>query len=388
MINYTFDKINIFSGEEVDSWILGKFAKILEKQYSDFGIKTTISRSVNHNEDCFNHCLIYLHCNPETASNKDVLMITHIDAYWKYQLLEQLLPKVALGICMSKDQMDKLINMGLDKNKLCYVNPAHDGIIPVKKYVVGLASRVYSDGRKNENYFCKLADILDCKYFKFKIMGAHWEPQVEYMRSKGFEVEYDNDFNYEKYTQYFFADMDYYLYMGLDEGQMGFVDAQSAGVKTIVTAQGYHLDSDSPITHAFMTYEELEKIFVDLQNEKMSIVEAMHDWTWENYAIKHLHIFEYLSSGKIIDNNFKDGINSLINNINSPATIIDEKAKTDYIKYLKREIIHKDVAYVKNSKSLSFLEKIFSVRNCIENGKKRKIITILGIKIKLLKKNG
>lgn len=382
---YSFKNINIFSGEKIDNWILGKFAKILKKEYEKYGVKTVLSYELSDTTD-FNQCLIYLNCNPDTATQKDVVMITHVDQYWKVELLEKLLPKIRLGICMSKDQMDKLINLGLDKNKLCYVNPAHDGVIPIKKWVVGLASRVYNDGRKNETYFNRLAEVLDNRYFKFKIMGANWEPQVNYMRSKGFEVEYYPNFDYEIYTQKFFADMDYYLYMGLDEGQMGFVDAQSAGVKTIVTSQGYHLDSDSPITHPFTTYNELERIFLDIQKEKETIVNAMHSWTWECYAIKHLQIFEYLNSGKIIENNFKDGLNSLLANINSPQPQIDEKAKEEYLKYLKRKIVYKDIDYNKISKRKSFFKTLFSIKNECKNNRKRKIITIFGIKIKLHKK--
>ena len=381
---FSFNHINIFSGEPLNNWILGKFAKNLKKEYEKYGVKTDLSYELNPKSD-FNQCIIYLNCKPETASEKDVVMITHVDQYWKLELLEKLVPKIGLGICMSKEQMDKLINMGLDKNKLCYVNPAHDGVIPIKKWVVGLASRVYNDGRKNETYFEKLANVLDNKYFKFKIMGANWEPQVDYMRSKGFETEYYPDFNYEIYTQKFFADMDYYLYMGLDEGQMGFVDAQSAGVKTIVTEQGYHLDSDSPITHPFTTYDELEKIFLSIQKEKMDIVDAMQSWTWEKYAIKHLQIFEYLKSGKIIKNDFKDGLNSLLKNRTEDFKY-DEKAKENYLKYLKREITYKDINYVNPKQYITFkkiLGSIFSVKNEIKNECKRKIITILGIKIKI-----
>ena len=388
MKNLSIKHINIFSGEPIDNWILGKFAKNMKKYFEKYGVKTDLSYKLSQIAD-FNQCLIYLNCNPDLASKKDVVMITHVDQYAKFELLEKLLPKIGLGICMSKDQMEKLINLGLDKNKLCYINPAHDGVIPVKKIVVGLASRVYNDGRKNEIYFNKLADVLDCNYFKFKIMGANWDPQVDYMKSKGFEIEYYSQFDYDVYTKNFFSDMDYYLYMGLDEGQMGFVDAQSAGVKTIVTNQGYHLDSDSPITYPFTTYEELEKIFLALQKEKKEIVEAMQSWTWENYAIKHLHIYEYLKTGRIIENSFKDGLNSLLENINSAPKAVNEKAKWEYLNYLKRKIVYNDSlqSYICNSsKKLVFLEKIFSIKNEKKGGYKRKVLTLLGIRIKMKKR--
>lgn len=385
---FSFKTINIFSGEKIDNWILGKFAKILKQEYERYGINTKLSYELDNTVD-FNQCLIYLNCNPDTASKKDVVMITHVDQYAKFELLEKLLPKISLGICMSKDQMDKLINLGLDKNKLCYINPAHDGIIPVRKYVIGLASRVYSDGRKNEHYFDKLAEVLDCDYFKFKIMGANWEPQIKHLKEYGFEVEYYNKFDYKIYTKEFFTNLDYYLYTGFDEGQMGFVDAQSAGINTIVSSQGYHLDSNTPITFSFNNYEELEQIFLNLQNERKKIVDNMQSWTWENYAIKHLQIFEYLKTGKIIENSFKDGLNSLLENKNKEFKY-NEEEKQKYIKFLRRKIIYKDINY--NAAAISIKEfyrkimnKIFTITNIIKNNKKYKQIIILGIKIKFSK---
>jgi len=381
---FSIKSIHVYSGEPIDNWILGKFAKILQKEYSKYGINATLSEEKSKDAD-FNHCIFWLHCNPETTTSKDVAMITHFGEYKTLQRFEKVFPKLRLGICMSKDTMDKLIACGFDKNKLCYIEPAHDEVIPVKKWVIGLASRVYSDGRKNEDYFNKLADVLNHRYFKFKIMGANWEPQVDYMRKKGFEVEYYNEFNYDIYTKKFFSDMDYYLYMGLDEGQMGFVDAQSAGVKTIVTAQGYHLDSDSPITYPFETYDELEKIFFKIQKEKSDIVEGVHSWTWSQYALKHLMIFEYLKSGKIIKNDFKDGLNSLLNNINSNVKI-DTKVRDEYLKHLKRPMHYRNIQNYYSKNDVSFHEKIFSIKKEWHVEGKRKVITILGIKIKLKRK--
>ncbi len=51
--------------------------------------------------------------------------------------------------------------------------------------------------------------------------------------------------------------LDYYVYFGHDEGSMGFVDAIAAGVETIVTPQGYHLDVEDGITHPIDTLDDL-----------------------------------------------------------------------------------------------------------------------------------
>jgi hypothetical protein len=216
-----------------------------------------------------------------------------------------------VGICMSKETMEYLVKMGINKEKLCYINPAHDGNMPIKKITIGIASRIYDDGRKNEFFFNKLADKLDHNYFKFKIMGNGWEPQVDKLQQNKFEVDYIDHFDYEQYLN-FIPDLDYYLYTGFDEGQVGFVDALSAGIKTIVTPHGYHLDAENGITHPFTSYEELENILLNLQEEKHRLVKSVASWNWYDYTLKHVEIWKYLLGEKNIKSIYIDGLNSLL----------------------------------------------------------------------------
>ena len=82
--------------------------------------------------------------------------------------------------------------------------------------------------------------------------------------------------------------------MGMDEGQMGFVDALAAGIKTIVTAQGYHLDVPNAIVHPFTNYEELESILLSLEQEKKKLTKSVSTWNWIDYTKKHVEIWNYL----------------------------------------------------------------------------------------------
>jgi hypothetical protein len=117
-------------------------------------------------------------------------------------------------------------------------------------------------------------------------------------------------FNYDIYTQ-MIPRLDYYLYMGQDEGSMGFIDALAAGVGTIVTPQGYHLDAPNGITYAFNTLSELEAIFKKIAADRKLLTDAVSDWTWEYYAKKHLDLWNYLLTGKVSVVNYKDGIQAL-----------------------------------------------------------------------------
>jgi hypothetical protein len=89
---------------------------------------------------------------------------------------------------------------------------------------------------------------------------------------------------------------DYYFYPGLDEGSLGTLDALSAGVKTIVTTQGFHLDIPNGITHGFWEYEELRDIFEGIARDRRGRVDMARRLTWTKYAERHVAIWASLLS--------------------------------------------------------------------------------------------
>jgi hypothetical protein len=301
-------RVRIVCYEKVNSWILGKFALKMQENLTKLGIDSDIDNVPDKSAD-INHHIIYGQYQGASES-MDTLMITHLETSAALSHVRTKLKDAALGICMSKELALWLSDMGVDKNKICYVNPAHDQLVEIKKYVIGLSSRVYADGRKNESNLSRLAKELDPKFFLFKIMGDGWDKQVDYLRKMGFEVIYFNSFIKKEYYL-MISSLDYYLYMGKDEGQMGFIDALAAGVKTIVTQQGYHLDPENAITHPFTTYKELLGIFIKIQEEKSSLVDSIATWNWLDYTKKHVELWKYILGDTNIKSDFYDGLNSL-----------------------------------------------------------------------------
>ncbi len=301
-------KIRIVCYENPDLWILGKFAKKLNENLLELGVDSDISNITDHSAD-INHHIIFSNFNGK-ASRNDTLMITHVDNIDKLNKLRKSLDNVSLGICMSSDTMFALSEAGLVRDKICFIKPAHDQKVEIKKIVIGIFCRVQPDGRKREYFLNKLVDSINKDIFKFIIMGDSWDPQVQYLKKMGFEIEYYNTFNLNKYYQLFY-NLDYYLYMGMDEGQMGVLDAHAAGIKTIVTKQGYHLDLNNSVTHFFTTYQELLNIFLEIQKKKEILIHSVSDLTWRDYAIKHIECWKYVLTGEKIESNYSDGINSL-----------------------------------------------------------------------------
>lgn len=272
-------------------WILEKFAIKMREELEKQGFECSVSNIVDPSAD-INHHIIYDSWETIISYN-DTLMITHIDSYNKLEMIKHQLKVAKMGICMSRETMEKLAVYGVPRQKLCYINPAQDGVIKPKKYVLGITSKTHDDHRKNENMLIQLCNVLDPDYFTFKIMGGGWNKIVDTVINMGFQVEYYDHFDYEKYTQ-LMPSLDYYLFWGFDEGSMGFLDALKAGVKTIVTPQGYHLDVKDGITHACRTLEDFESVLLKLQKKREKLVKSVDAWTWKNYVNKHLEIWNYL----------------------------------------------------------------------------------------------
>lgn len=303
-----------------DGWIFGKFASKMEEELLKLGQDVSISDSPDFDADV-NHYIFYgiLHHFSKNYHGINTTMITHVDTNDKKKLISFQTENDALGICMSRDTMDKLTMWGIKRDKLCYINPAQDGLMKPRKIVLGITNRCYSgeDLRKNDRLIVEVCKELNPELFEIKIMGAGWDKIVLELENMGFQVTYYDDFDRETYLQ-LMPSLDYWLYYGFDEGAMGYLDAMAAGVKTIVTPQGYHLDTRVKPTYMCSTISEFLHVLKEIQKEKEAIVEAVADWTWGSYTKKHLEIWQYMTKTRslpelyINQGKYMDGIFSML----------------------------------------------------------------------------
>jgi hypothetical protein len=284
-------RVRIVCYEDVDTWILGKFAKQLAEHLGRQGVTADISKTPDPSAD-INHHIIFGGYDGKKNS-ADTVMITHIDEDWKVQAVRKQLINAEMAICMSSDTMNKLAKLAMPRAKLCFVNPAQDGLIHPRKLVVGITSKVQPTGCKRETILSELGASISPEDFKFSIMGSGWEAIIEGLRARGIEVDYRDEFDLPAYRA-LMPTFDYYLYFGQDEGSMGFLDALSAGVKTIVTPQGFHLDATGGIVHAFNEVDELAGIFRSIGDERKRLTRSVASWTWSAYASNHLLIWQHI----------------------------------------------------------------------------------------------
>lgn len=335
-------KVNIIN---LDSgWILGKFAVRLQEELSKAGVESVISRERKESYD-INHHVMFDFVN-FTKHPHDTFMIAHVDQNWHVRLLQDRLNKCGMGICMSEETMDKLTSYGLPRNKLCYVNPAHDHVMKPRKYIVGITHKCHNriDFRKREDMLIDIAEQIDPGLFKFIIMGEGWENIITRLRELGIEVDYYDEFVYDKYTE-IIPSLDYYFFFGMDEGSMGFLDALAAGVQTIVTPQGFHLDAKGGITYSGETVSDFVEIFNEIGEKKRKLIASVNEWTWENFARKHLEIWHYLlgdvEMAELYKNRgfYKDGIFSVLpEDYSVHSFLVNEIQNRDYKKIAGRII--------------------------------------------------
>ncbi len=304
-------KVHIVCYEDVHGWILGKFALKLQEHLRPLGVAATISKQPDPQAD-INHHIIY-HDYDGRKTTTETVMVTHIDTDWKRERLRQQLVNAAMGICCSAESVDALAAAGLPREKLCFVNPGHDGEMRARRTVVGITSKVQPSGCKREGILLDLAQRLSPDEFQFRIMGAGWDEHVKQLRLAGFTVDHWKAFDRPEYLK-LMPSLDYYLYLGLDEGSMGFMDALAAGVQTIVTTQGFHLDAPGGITHGWSEPAELFRIFESIARDKRLRQQAVANWTWPEYAKRHFALWSYLlakQTGAAIPAAFRAPLNKM-----------------------------------------------------------------------------
>lgn len=283
-------------------WVIEKMCRRLGAELEGLGCEVTIGDAPDATAD-INHFMLFWWV-PENPPPRSTVAITHIDDSHRMYLARSAVTKADMVICMSSMTVKQLVNDGLPREKMCYVLPAFDGVEP-RRIVIGLTTRIYPDGRKREYLLERLAMEMDLSAFHFDIYGAGWERMAEVLRKGGatVAVTVDSDDGAADYRRIMegIQGFDYYLYLGLDEGSMGTLDALAAGVKTIVTPQGFHVDLPHGITHPFWDYEQLRLVFESIRDDRDGRILGVKDLTWRRYAERHRFIWQAMLDGRAAD---------------------------------------------------------------------------------------
>ena len=302
----------------------------LNENLNEQGVCSKIINKPTNDVDV-NHFMMCYYAAP-IASVKNTMFITHVDFDWKLKLVKEKIKSVDKGICMSRMTMIRLTDLGISKKSLCYVPPGHDSLVKPRKIKLGITSNLYEDGRKREWMILELSKETWMRNFQFEIYGKGWSRVAAEMRANGVEVNlYEGSENYQKdYAELLKAIpyFDYYLYLGLDEGSMGTLDALAAGIPLIITKEGFHMDINVKIDHPFVTFTEFRSILHQLFITKQNRTLAAAALSWQEYAVEHILLWDNLCFSKKLT---KTGYNAQLNRC--------KYAKKNFTHYIKIRFI-------------------------------------------------
>ena len=285
--------INLVLSPENKGWIIEKFGNRLSENLKKSGHEVFLGDEILPHVDV-THFLSYNFV--EQSYGYRTAMVTHIDDVLKIRHLKNLLEKnfVDKLVCMSKSTVEHLVKNGLPRESLTYVLPAVDDLPPKKQIRIGLSGRIYKDGRKNELWLRNLAKGMTLENFEFHIFGSGWDEVTNWLISSKAKVKtYAETSNYSTDHALILENLphlDYWMYLGFDEGSMGSLDAALAGVPLIVTPQGFHLDLVFTKNLWVESSDQLLQIMNNLSSEKPNDLDYRY-WTWERYSEDHLDIW-------------------------------------------------------------------------------------------------
>lgn len=335
-------KVRIIDMES--GWIIGKFARKLCEELIKLDIDAQIVNKRDPRAD-INHYPLYTFIDYTASKHiNDTMMITHVDSVSKVELIKSRLKTYGMGICMSKYTMEYLTSLGVPRQKLCYINPAHDHVIKPRKYIIGLTYKTHPDCRKRDEFLIDIAKRIDKNYFKIVIMGSGWENIISEIDKVGVETEYYPEFDYDKYVK-LVPEFDFFLYFGNDEGNMGYLDALAAGVETVVTPQGFHLDAKGGITYPCEDISDYVKAFEEIAERKRRLVNSVEEWTWENFAKKHIEVWNYILKKKNLNELFqnrgmyKDGIFSVLPEEIQEGTLLANDLQNNHYGHIAKKVM-------------------------------------------------
>ncbi len=276
-------------------WILEKIAIRLQEYISKSGIDCDIA-AFPSNDATANFWMQYtdktllelIRTSTHRTRFKALALVTHVDESFKLARIKQL-EESEVGLLFMSDfhanEVRSMLNHQKDFASALIPTDHNQG---PRKFRIGLVSKWYPDGRKNESWIIEFAKKGLLDNCEFSVVGHGWEETVSKLRGYGVECRIFNDVedripNYSNIKEYYDY-IDLYIYFGFDEGALGSLDAYVFKKDLLVSRQGFHtefaLDENSFIDNKL---DAQEKFILKKENfEKWA--ESLSKWNWNLYV--------------------------------------------------------------------------------------------------------
>lgn len=285
-------------------WILEKIAFRLESQFksqvlnADVGSKPLLNAKFNF---WMQYTDVTLPSFARKGQSNCFALVTHVDDSFKLARIKLLLSLNVNLIFMSEAHANEIATLlNIDRQFDFSLIPSDFNSLS-RPYRIGMVSKCYPDGRKNEKWLVDLAEEGILENCCFVVLGEGWGPTINQLRSLGvsceeFSESRGNAILYSEIKS-FYDNLDLYVYFGFDEGALGSLDAYLFRKDLLVSNQGFHAHFDIDDDSKFSSFEEARsKINRKIQKYE-SWLESILPWTWDFYSKDLLRIFEENRSG-------------------------------------------------------------------------------------------
>lgn len=270
-----------------DSWIMGKISSDIQSVALAMGYQCRVGGFEDYDGEEIVYHMAYHVAVPIKKAEHNSVFYTHLNDALQEKNLFSIKNDFDSYICMSPEDAEYMIELGFDPNKV------YGRTLPVRNtYIrpisIGIFSACYSDGRKNEQWlldFCRERE--NAKLVNFVFVGDGWGKVVDELHRLGCSFEWHDvsrSLPYEyQFQQNKLANLNYYLYMGMDGGAMGTYDAYAQDVPLCVTFDGFHKsipDLNFSFDDKKSFFEEMDKI-VSQHARRLNFYKT---YTAENYV--------------------------------------------------------------------------------------------------------
>jgi glycosyltransferase involved in cell wall biosynthesis len=190
--------------------------------------------------------------------------------------------EVDVPVCMSRRYADELREAGIGAVET--IAPGVDLEEFRPKVRIGVIGRTYQTGRKGE---ALVASVMDVEGIDWKFTGQGWPGEAVYIPPDGMPDFYNG--------------LDYVLIPSHSEGgPMSVLEALACG-KPIISSDVGWVNEFPHIPFENGNAESLRAVLKRLVEERRKLSERVQTYTWDNWAAKHIQLFQRLAASRGLD---------------------------------------------------------------------------------------
>lgn len=293
--------VSFHLAKENTGWVIQKIMSRLRKEFADQKIES-IEVGNNCVPNATAHFIMhYQHIFTCLAgcTAKKFVFVYHVDDFLKQLRVFSLLIKQYNLLVLSEDSRNRIDrwSMFLFSERIRSVGIASDlsdfrKSFTGRRVVCGVASHVYPDKRKNEDWIIRIAKYLNPEEIEFEFIGKRWDKVVNHLLQLGFKATHHsiNESFGDDYKSIIriMESWDIALYMGYDEGSLGILDAILLNKDVLVSSQGFHLELGLSQDSLFSSYSNFAKKLQSKIRNHIVQKNLQLSFSWPQFAFRIL----------------------------------------------------------------------------------------------------